>query len=156
MPSGFSLAGNAQARAIIHSRWNLDSQNFLSPDPPFAIAFQAGIAVYLSGSAALWAGSGHCEEALRIAHLATPGASRASGHLRAILRTGTMAACACFAARYLDFGIETGGSFFERDLQFISKVGATLGTCAAATPMAEKVFEVEEGSKQILEPGEDG
>src|SRR5262249_40599322 len=104
-------------------------------------------------SMTLTARASDAEESLLETDLTIPVARRAGGRTRAFLRAASAAFAAWFVPRYFDLLCCAERGFFERQIQIVTEVGATLYARAPAAT-AKEVAETEDVAKDVAEIGE--
>jgi hypothetical protein len=154
-----TFAGDAEAHAVVDAGRNGNFDGAGVFDAALAAAFGAALLDDFAGAVAVRASARNGEESLLIMHLATPFAMLADFHARAGLCAGAVAGRAIFHARNFQFGFHASGRVFERELQVVAHVGATLGTrmstTATALAAAEDILEAEHLAENVLEFLED-
>src|SRR5882762_10339965 len=125
-----AFAGNAQARAGIHTGRNAQLDSFFALHAPLPAAFQAALLHNLSSALASGASARDGEKSLLVRKLPATGACLASLNTGAFFRPGAVARFAEFLARKLDLGGDASGSFLEGKRHVVAQIRSAL--CAIA------------------------
>src|SRR5688572_23477012 len=135
--SGFALAGEADAGAVLDAGGDRHLQRLVLGGAALAVAGRARLLDHLAEAAAGRAGPLDGEEALGRAHLAVAAAGRAVDRLGALLAAGAVARRARLGAGHADGRLLAGERFLERDLHVVAQVTAARPALAAAPPAHE-------------------
>src|SRR6185436_48997 len=150
-----ALAGEAQPRTLFDAGRDGHLERALLLDPPLAAAALAGVGDHRAAAAALRAGAGDGEEALREAHLADAAAGVAGGGRAGARAAAALALLADLEARYLQRVGGAEGGLLERQLEVVAQIGPRRAAPAAAPPpAAEQVAEAEEIAEHVGEVAE--
>src|SRR6185436_14049309 len=114
-----ALAGEAQPRTLFDAGRDGHLERALLLDPPLAAAALAGVGDHRAAAAALRAGAGDGEEALREAHLADAAAGVAGGGRAGAGAAAALALLADLEARYLQRVGGAEGGLLERQLEVV-------------------------------------
>src|SRR6185437_7177704 len=138
-----ALAGEPDARAVLHPGRDCDLQRALALHRAGAVADAAGVADDAAGAAAGRAGAFDEEEALLGPHLAGAAAGRTGigRRLRLVLGAGAGAGLARDARRHAQADLGAGEGLREVDLHGLPQIGAGARAAAAAPPVAHEVAE---------------
>src|SRR5439155_4550048 len=121
----FAVARRAQPRAGVHARWNFNRGFGSALAPSGAVARAARFFDHSSRAFAPWTRLRNAENPARADHLPAPAAGRTRFRGRARLRARTPAGLAQVELRDRDFFFAAQHRFLERNLQIITKIGAT-------------------------------
>src|SRR6185436_516543 len=139
--AGLALAGEANARAVLDARRDVDRQRAFAHHAARAAAGAARVVDDLAASLAGGAGALDGEEALAGAHLAGARAGRAGRGLGAGLGAAAGAGLAGDAGGDADLRRLAGERLGQRNLHVVAQVGTALapGALAAAAPSAHEL-----------------
>ena len=129
--AGLSVAGAADAHAVVDAGRNLHFQRFLLLELALAVAGGAGLRNDLAGAAAVRARLLHAEEALAHLHRAAAAAGGAGLGAGAWLGTAAVAGVATLPGWNTDLCILAACSLFEGDFHGIAQVAAAIHLSSA-------------------------
>src|SRR5690348_15262156 len=138
--TGFPLAAQADAIAVVHARGHFDFQTAFVFQPAFAVAVLARRHHHASDTAAVRAGLLDREDAVLHPHAAVAAAG-GTGCKLAVLGTGGVAMMAVDHRRHTDLLVDAGNRFLKIEFQHVTQVRTTRGAPAATENVGKDVAE---------------